>query len=277
MSRSRNIKPGFFKNDLLAECDPLARILFQGLWCEADREGRLEDRPKRLKAECLPYDDCDIDTLLTQLAERDFIVRYQVGNVRYIAIPTFLEHQNPHQKELASSIPAPTQVVAGPMQDPVEPETETSLSGLIPSSLIPSSLIPDPLIPAGGAVAPVIEDGFPKFWKLFPRKTAKADAEKAWAKKRLDAETDAVVAGLAAQLAAGMYRETQFTPHGATYLNGRRWEDPPERKTEPIVPPSKTYALIQKLEGMKNGLADPRSDDRIAEAAVPRIGSDARD
>ena len=51
MPRARNVKPGFFKNELLAECEPLARILFEGLWCEADREGRLEDRPRRLKAE----------------------------------------------------------------------------------------------------------------------------------------------------------------------------------------------------------------------------------
>jgi hypothetical protein len=55
VARSRNIKPGFFLNDELAECEPLARILFAGLWCIADREGRLEDRPKRIKAEVLPY------------------------------------------------------------------------------------------------------------------------------------------------------------------------------------------------------------------------------
>ena len=52
--RARNLKPGFFKNDALAECDPLARILFEGLWCMADREGRLECHPKRIKAEILP-------------------------------------------------------------------------------------------------------------------------------------------------------------------------------------------------------------------------------
>jgi len=54
VARARNIKPGFFKNDQLAECHPLARLLFAGLWCEADRAGRLKDRPKRLKVECLP-------------------------------------------------------------------------------------------------------------------------------------------------------------------------------------------------------------------------------
>lgn len=107
MSRARNIKPGFFKNDLLAECHPLARILFAGLWCEADREGRLEDRPARIKVECLPYDECDIHELLDALSQRNFITRYEAAGKRYIAINEFLVHQNPHQREVPSVIPAP--------------------------------------------------------------------------------------------------------------------------------------------------------------------------
>lgn len=129
MSRARNIKPGFFKNDRLAECDPLARILFAGLWCEADREGRLEDRPKRLKAEYLCYDNCDVDILLAQLYERGFIVRYGAGECKYIQIVAFKKHQNPHVKEGASTIPAPDKHGAS-----------TVLAGLIPDS---PSLIPD--------------------------------------------------------------------------------------------------------------------------------------
>jgi len=107
MARSRNIKPGFFLNDELAECDPLARLLFAGLWCIADREGRLEDRPKRIKAEVLPYDDCDIDQLLNQLAEHGFIIRYEIAGSQYIQIVNFLKHQNPHYKESESIIPPP--------------------------------------------------------------------------------------------------------------------------------------------------------------------------
>jgi hypothetical protein len=61
MARARNIKPGFFANDVLAEIDPLGRLLFAGLWTIADREGRLEDRIKKIKAQILPYDDCDCD------------------------------------------------------------------------------------------------------------------------------------------------------------------------------------------------------------------------
>jgi hypothetical protein len=107
VSRSRNIKPGFFKNERLAECDPLARLLFAGLWCEADREGRLEDRPKRLKAEILPYDECDVSSLLDQLAKHGFIARYNSGGLALIAIPTFLDHQRPHNKEPESYLPSP--------------------------------------------------------------------------------------------------------------------------------------------------------------------------
>lgn len=66
--RSRNLKPGFFRNELLAEIKPIGRILFQGLWCLADREGRLEDRPKRIKMDVLPYDtNVDVDSLITEL------------------------------------------------------------------------------------------------------------------------------------------------------------------------------------------------------------------
>lgn len=141
MSRSRNIKPGFFKNDQLAECEPLARILFAGLWCEADREGRLEDRPKKIKAACLPYDECDCDDLLNQLSAGGFIVRYVVDGKGIIQVSEFAKHQNPHVKEAASSLPAPVKPGASTVQAEEIPER----AGLIPSLLIPDSptLIPE--------------------------------------------------------------------------------------------------------------------------------------
>jgi hypothetical protein len=129
MSRARNIKPGFFKNDILAECSPLARILFCGLWCEADREGRLEDRVKRIKADCLPYDDCDVDALLNQLAERGFIDRYAVDGCAYIQVVEFRKHQNPHVKEAASTIPEHNAQPADSKQEQVLPEAAPDKSG----------------------------------------------------------------------------------------------------------------------------------------------------
>lgn len=141
MARARNIKPGFFTNDVLAECSALARILFQGLWCHADREGRLEDRPRKLKAEILPYDECNTEELLCQLESRGFIVRYSHGAERFIQVVNFCKHQNPHVKEQESTIPAPCMSGAKP-----------EVAGLIVDSLnlIPDSLnlIPESPIPS---------------------------------------------------------------------------------------------------------------------------------
>lgn len=105
--RTRNLKPNFFKNDILGSLNPLARLLFSGLWCLADREGRLEDRPLRIKAEILPFDDCDVDSLLSLLHENGFITRYEAEGKKYIDIPRFTYHQNPHHREAASEIPPP--------------------------------------------------------------------------------------------------------------------------------------------------------------------------
>ena len=105
MARTRSLKPQFFKNDLLAECQPLARLLFSGLWCMADAEGRLEYRPLRVKAEVLPYDDCDVDQLVDELEQRGFVRRYTVEDVTILVIPKFLDHQRPHPKEPTESFP----------------------------------------------------------------------------------------------------------------------------------------------------------------------------
>lgn len=107
MMRTRMLKPGFFDNEDLARCQPLARILFEGLWCLADREGRLEDRPKRIKVKVLPYDDCDVDEFLNELADAGFVIRYQVDRSCYIQIVNFLKHQKPHHKEFDSVISPP--------------------------------------------------------------------------------------------------------------------------------------------------------------------------
>lgn len=107
MPRTRNIKPGFFKNEELAECSMASRLLFAGLWTLADREGRLEDRPKRIKADIFPYEDIDCDTLLNELRQKNFIIRYENSKNKFIQICTFTVHQQPHYKEVASVIAAP--------------------------------------------------------------------------------------------------------------------------------------------------------------------------
>lgn len=108
MARARNLKPALFKNEVLGVADPLYTILFEGLWVLADREGRLEDRPMRIKAEILPYrDGLDVPAMLEWLRANKFIIRYEVDGAKYIQVLNFGKHQNPHKNETPSEIPAP--------------------------------------------------------------------------------------------------------------------------------------------------------------------------
>ena len=154
MARARNIKPGLFKNEVLGIADPIYTLAFEGLWMLADREGRLEDRPLRIKAEIFPYRfDLNIESVLGWLQNNGFVHRYESGGNRYIEVTNFTKHQNPHKNEVDSVIPAPF------MEAPANTEkigTSTEKIGSTPSdSLIPDSLIPDSLIPPSeGADAP---------------------------------------------------------------------------------------------------------------------------
>lgn len=116
--RARNLKPAFFKNEDLAELPFEYRMLFQGLWCLADREGRLQDRPKRIKADVFPYDDVDIVAGINALAEGGFLTRYAVDGRNYLQISNFVKHQSPHVKEAASTIPAPCEPGAKSPESP---------------------------------------------------------------------------------------------------------------------------------------------------------------
>jgi len=114
MARIRTIKPGFFKNEELAELSFPSRLLFIGLWTQADKEGRLEDRPKRLKAEIFPYDSVNIDELLSKLQSAGFIVRYKIedaelGEMKLIQINNFSKHQRftGSEADSESEFPAP--------------------------------------------------------------------------------------------------------------------------------------------------------------------------
>jgi translation initiation factor IF-1 len=121
MARIRSIKPDFFDSTSIADLSMPARLFFIGLWTQADRDGRLEDDMRRLKARIFPYDDVDVEALAVELHAKDMIRRYPaptqvvsstvlaptqvVRDPGYIWIVKFLKHQRPHSKEAESLIP----------------------------------------------------------------------------------------------------------------------------------------------------------------------------
>lgn len=151
MARARNIKPGFFKNEDLAECSPWARLCFAGLWTLADREGRLEDRPKRIKGELFAFDSIEVEPLLVELQARGFLVRYRNEDGNFIQISKFSAHQTPHYSEKPSVIKPPELQESPQVDDSKTPgtlqEDSKNPQGIKGGSQPPDSLIPDSLIP----------------------------------------------------------------------------------------------------------------------------------
>jgi hypothetical protein len=113
MPRTRYIKPEFFNDEDLAELAFQTRLTYAGLWCYADRAGRLEDRPRYLKAMIFPYDDLNIEKELQTLSTpkhrngMPFILRYEIEGKKYIQIVSWEKYQRPHHTEPESNIPPP--------------------------------------------------------------------------------------------------------------------------------------------------------------------------
>lgn len=97
--RIRSVKPDFFMDEDIAQLHPLTRLFFIGLWCAADSEGRLEERPLRLKASILPYDNFDCEQAIIDLATAGFIIRYSAAEKRIIQVRSFTDHQRITGKE----------------------------------------------------------------------------------------------------------------------------------------------------------------------------------
>lgn len=78
---------------------------------------------------------------------------------------------------------------------------------------------------------------FIDFWKLYPRKESKVNAQKVWEKLKPDSETfEKMKASINSQTENGNWSKDriQFIPHPSTWLNQKRWEDEvPEYTSSP--------------------------------------------
>lgn len=115
--RARIVKPGLFSDFGLSRLPVDARYLFIGLWCIADREGRLIDSPRFIAGQVFPHDasgiEADVVRWLAQLEAGGFIQRYEVNGGRYILVTNFKKHQQINHREAASNLPAPPRQRAG--------------------------------------------------------------------------------------------------------------------------------------------------------------------
>lgn len=242
MARARNIKPAFFNNDLLAEIDPIGRLLFIGLWTIADFKGDIEWREKKIKAQVLPYDNCDVKDIAINLDKLGFIRFYSDSDLTYINITNFSKHQNPHknEREKGSDIPAYTDLMRqaidlkGLTINPDKSRLNQDEDGTNPAdSLIlipdPCSLIPETLSPKSGKPDIDYDKSFEKVWKQYPSKQNKKKALAAFIsyvkKKTLNVEDFAeyLLKDICERCDNQQFGFDKL--HFTTYVSGERWFD----------------------------------------------------
>jgi hypothetical protein len=116
MARIRTIKPEFFTSEDVVALSPLARLLFIAMWCESDREGRMDWKPATFKLRYLPGDNCDIDQLCQEIVDQGLVIPYEVGGKKYAEIPSFPRHQVINNRETESAIPSRVAHASGTRQ-----------------------------------------------------------------------------------------------------------------------------------------------------------------
>ena len=256
MPRSRNIKPALFKNELLGEGDPLLTILFAGLWCLADRDGKLEDRPKRIKAEIFAYRELpDFNGYLTELKRLGFIDRYVVDGAAIIKVLEFGKHQSPHKTEKKSELPDKcinSESKAITENAPLNNGRITEEAALIPDSLIPDSLIPDSLnlIPEVNSSQrkKTYPHDFELFWNAYPsnRRGSKQRALVEW--KSVEPENYQLIVDHVLKRKESdpdwLKEQGKYICHAERFLKGNRWE---ETWSEPLQYSEATARTIHNL------------------------------
>lgn len=209
--RIRTIKPDFFKHDKISELKPLARLLFIALWCLADRRGRLEDRPKRIKVECLPYDECDVDGLLWELHSAGFLDRYEIDGVQLIEISSFEKHQRISGKEAES--------------ESDYPEKQEGSIREAPGCFTESQERKGRERKGKGKERNIATADAEAIYQAYPRKEGKGKALPAIEKALKIAPAEVLLEAVQAFAKAKAGTDPQFLPHPASWFNARRWED----------------------------------------------------
>lgn len=104
--RSRLLSPEFWSDEKVNSVSDSAKLLFEGLWGIADREGRLEEKLPSIGLKVRPWDPLGVKPLLDELVTIGLVLRYPGSTgAKLLWLPNFLKHQKPHKRETLSRLP----------------------------------------------------------------------------------------------------------------------------------------------------------------------------
>jgi hypothetical protein len=206
------------------------QVLFPLIVANTDDFGRMPGDAFTVKNVVLPSSrrpEKDFDRALTVIANVGLIDRYAANGSIYLQVNQFDEHQPNLHKRTDSKFPE-SPGISGNL-----PETPAQ-SNLTESNLREPN--PEPL----ALVRREADSLFAVFWKAYPKKKAKEDAQRAWEKRRPTSELLSVIlSALERQKVSPDWLKDsgRYIPLPATWLNGARWTDEVEIdiETQPLL------------------------------------------
>lgn len=255
MARIRQLKPEFWSSPSTMKASAVARLAFMGMWNWADDSGRGTLNLKELEGFIFPNDDLEelsggkcrnFRHCVADVCGSYGVVLYEVDGRHYYEIPTWQNHQrNERLAKGKHPLPAEGKIVdsSGFLGVPVEQSrksaevpTQESGSSVAVSGYQGVMVSEDQgFIVSEAKPCPAPQDDFFDWYLEYPRKEARAAAEKAYLKAIKQVPHQTLVEA-ARRYRDDPNRENQFTKLPATWLNAGCWDDeplPPRTTTTP--------------------------------------------
>lgn len=225
MARKRMIDPNIWQSEDFSALSTLAKVVFIGLFSNADDEGRGRAKAAYIKSILFPYDEemrvGDIDKTLSEIASKMSITFYTDNENQYYSLDNWSKWQK---------IDRPTASTLPPLQDSstiirrVLDEPSTSPRQLLDPNRKEKNITKK----KGSEYKQETERAFNEFWEAYPRKVAKADAKKAYMKIDPDSEFHAKMLSAietAKKSDHWVSENGKYIPYPATWLNKGCWDD----------------------------------------------------
>lgn len=214
---NRIIKESICTSDSVDQLSWFEEVLFYRLIVNCDDFGRFDGRTAVIKNRLFPLRDNltikSVETAINKLASAGLVALYVFEGKPYLYLPTWNEHQTIRAKR--SKYPEPENICKQMISDDCKCSRNPIQSNPNPIQSESESNTHD-----------VLASAFDVFWSVYPKKTGKEAARKAF-KKIPKSAYSLLVPAVEAQKKSRQWMEEngRFIPNPATWLNQGRWED----------------------------------------------------
>ena len=218
---NRIIKESICTSDSVDQLSWFEEVLFYRLIVNCDDFGRFDGRTAVIKNRLFPLKDNltikSVETAINKLASAGLVALYVFEGKPYLYLPTWNEHQTIRAKR--SKYPEPENICKQMISD-------ASKCSRNPIQSNPNPIQSESESESESNTRNALESAFDAFWAVYPKKTGKEAARKAFKKIPKSAHS-LLVPAVEAQKKSRQWMEEngRFIPNPATWLNQGRWED----------------------------------------------------